>query len=36
MAWSLFWNIFSGNYFKIIFLIKMAHLEIDGLNFGNS
>jgi hypothetical protein len=30
MAWSLFWNK------KFVFLIEMAPLEIDWLNFENS
>jgi hypothetical protein len=36
MAWSLFWNKKIEIVKKIVFLIKMAPLEIDSFNFGNS
>jgi hypothetical protein len=36
MAWSLVWNLKNWKLVKIIFLIKMALLEIDSFNFGNS
>ncbi len=36
MAWSLFGDLRNLNFKKIIFLIKMAPLKIDSLNFANS
>jgi hypothetical protein len=33
MAWSLFWNKKIWKLLKIVFLIKMAPLEIESLNF---
>jgi hypothetical protein len=35
MAWSLFWNKKIENCEIFLFLIKMAPLEIDNVNFGN-